>query len=158
MRSLKLRHESDEAGAVLLQQGKLAAFFFLGTVPSPLIAGLVAKGSARLVAIDARRLLSRNPGLSADSIPAGTYGNAAAIPTVGSRILWIVKDTASPATVYGLVRALFHPANRALFAAAPMDRLSLEDAAKGLTAPLHPGAERFYREMGKLPAKPVRGK
>jgi TRAP-type uncharacterized transport system substrate-binding protein len=27
----------------------------------------------------------------------------------------------------------------------------LDSAASNLPAPLHPGAKRFYREMGKLP-------
>ena len=52
------------------------------------------------------------------------------------------------------LRALFHPANRALLdAGEPSARtIRLEEAAEGLTAPLHPGAERFYRDMGKLAA------
>lgn len=154
LRRLKLRHDSYDAGAGLLRQGRIDALFFLGAAPSPLIAGLAASGSARLISVDGRalrRLLMRHSGLAAASIPAGTYGNAAAIGTVGTRVLWIVKDTAAPATVYGLVRALFDPANRAQFAAAPpADQIRLADALNGLAAPLHPGAERFYRETGRL--------
>ena len=162
-RSLKLRRENSEAAARLLRQGKLDAFFYLGAAPSPVIANLVTRGSARLVPISGtlqRRLLARQRGLSAASIPTGAYGNTAPIASVGCRILWIVKDSTPPATVYGLVRALYHPANRATLAAGspPLDRLSLAEAVKDLTAPLHPGAESFYREMGKLPARPARRK
>ena len=66
----------------------------------------------------------------------------------------MVRDSASPDLVYGILRALFHPANRALLATGePSARyIRLDEAAGGLTAPLHPGAERFYRDIGKLPA------
>ncbi|MDE2493316.1 MAG: TAXI family TRAP transporter solute-binding subunit [Alphaproteobacteria bacterium] len=154
-RRLKLRRESYDVSAGLLLQGKIDAFFFQGVSPSPLIGDLLARGAARLVPIDGaarRRLLRRVPNLFADTISADLYPHTAAIPTVSSRTLWIVKDTASPDIVYGILRALFDPANRALLDAGPPAGryIRLEDAAGSLTAPLHPGAERFYREMGKF--------
>ena len=157
---LKVRNESYDAAAGLLQQGKIDAFFFQGGTPSPLVGDLIARGEARLIAIDGkarRRLLGRVPSLSAATIPAGAYPATGAIQTVASRTLWVVKDTASPDIVYGIARALFHPANRALLdAGEPSARyIRLDQATGGLTAPLHPGAERFYREMGMrtAPAK-----
>lgn len=160
-RRLKVSGESYEVSADLLQRGRIDAFFFLGEAPSPLIGDLVARGAARLVAIDGkarRHLLIRMPSLAADTIPAGTYRGQPAIATVDCWTLWVVKDFAPPELVYGIARALFNPANRALFAAGPPSarHLRLEDATSGLTAPLHPGAERFYREMGKLADPPRR--
>ncbi|MDE2162672.1 MAG: TAXI family TRAP transporter solute-binding subunit [Alphaproteobacteria bacterium] len=155
-RRLRLRHESYDVSADLLQQGKIDAFFFEGVTPSPLIHDLLARGAARLVPIDGkarRRLLLHVPDLYADTISAGLYPHTDAIGTVSSRTLWVVKDTASPDIVYGILRALFNPANRVLLDAGPPAGryIRLDDAANGLTAPLHPGAERFYRETGKLP-------
>jgi TRAP transporter TAXI family solute receptor len=158
---LKLRNESYDAAAGLLQRGKLDAFFFQGGTPSPLVGDLIARGTARLIAIDGkarRRLLARVPSLAAAAIPAGAYPGAGAIQTVSSRTLWVVRDSASPDLVYGILRALFHPANRALLdAGEPSARyIRLDGAAVGLTAPLHPGAARFYRDMGRL-ADPPQG-
>ena len=152
---LKASRESYDVSASLLQQGKIDAFFFEGGAPSPLIGDLVARGTARLIAIDGkarRRLLARVPSLSADTIPVGAYPGMGAIQTVSSRTLWVVKDSASPEIVYGILRALFDPANRALLdAGEPSARyIRLNQATSGLTAPLHPGAQRFYRDMGKL--------
>ncbi len=154
---LKLRGESYDVAASLLQRGKIDAFFFQGGAPSPLIGDLLAHGTARLITIDGkarRRLLLRVPSLSSDAIPAGSYPGTGTVQTVSSRTLWVVKDSASPDIVYGIVRALFNPANRSLLAAGDRSAryISLDMAASGLTAPLHPGAERFYREMGKLAA------
>jgi TRAP transporter TAXI family solute receptor len=158
-RELKVHSASYDVSAILMLQGKLDAFFFQGGTPAPLVSDLVRRGTARLIPIDGkgrRRLLARVPGLTAAAIPAGVYPGVAATATVSSRTLWVVKDSASPDVVYGILRALFNPANRALLDAGdPTARfIRLDQAASGLTAPLHPGAERFYREMGKLAAPP----
>ena len=51
---------------------------------------------------------------------------------------------------FGMVRALFNPANQSALAAShPSARgIGLESAASNPGAPLHPGAARFYREKG----------
>ena len=110
----------------------------------------MARGKARLIPIDGRarrRLLSLVPSLAADTIPADAYPGSGTIQTVSSRTLWIVHDSEPPDIVYGIVRALFHPANRALLDAGGA-HIRLGEATNGLTAPLHSGAERFYREAG----------
>ena len=148
---LKLRGLSYDQSASLLEQGKIDAFFFEGVAPAPLVADLLTHGTAKLIPIDGparRRLLSRVPSLAGDTIPAGAYPGSGTIQTVSSRTLWIVHDSEPSDIVYGILRALFHPANRTLLDAGdPAARhIRLDEATRGLTAPLHPGAERFYRE------------
>jgi len=76
------------------------------------------------------------------------------VQTISCRTLLVVKDSVAPDIVYGIVRALFAPANRSLLdaGARPGNAIRLENAATDLTAPLHQGAERFYREKGVLAA------
>ena len=157
--SLQLRGDGYEASAALLARGRLDAFFFIGGAPSPLIDDLAARGIARLVPIDGagrRRLLRAVPSLTGDAIPPGSYRGQGQIQTVSCPTIWIARDSVPAATVYGLVRALFDPANRARLAQGPRPARSirLDGAARGLTVPLHPGAARYYREVGRLPARP----
>jgi len=158
MHRIKLRHEAYETSAGLLQQGRLDAFFYLGGTPSPLIGDLVARGAAHLVPIQGKlrlRLIARVPGLAAATITPGTYSGGGPVETVSCRTLWIAHDSVPPQIVYGLVQALFHPANRALLDQDPAQIIRL--ARPGLLlVPLHQGAERFYREAGLLP--PLRKK
>jgi TRAP-type uncharacterized transport system substrate-binding protein len=50
-----------------------------------------------------------------------------------------------------MTRALFESGNaQSLRTNASARRISLDTAARDLPAPLHPGAEKFYRERGKL--------
>jgi len=149
---VKTRMDVSDRDADLLQHGQIDAFFFFGAVPAPPVGALLARGLARLVPIDGRGrriLLKHVPSLSPDTIPAGVYPGTAAVPSVSDHALWVVKDSAPSDIVYGIVRALFHPSNRALLDAGPppAPRIRLSEAAIGLTAPLHPGALRFYREM-----------
>jgi len=150
VKRVKRVRESYETSAELLLQGKLDAFFYLGAVPSPMIGDVLARGAAHLVPIDGKgrsRLLARLPRLSAATINPGQ----GPVASVGCRVLWIANDAAPPQTVYGLVRALYQPANRPLL----QEGLPAEDIRPGLPKPLlplHSGAERYYRETGLLPA------
>ncbi|HEY2032568.1 MAG TPA: TAXI family TRAP transporter solute-binding subunit [Rhizomicrobium sp.] len=151
----KTSNDPADLAAQKLQDGKLDAFFFVGGAPVPLVETLIETGHATLVPIDGPgrdRLLASTQGLSADAIPSGTYGGLPAVATVSVRALWIVSDSASNDTVFGITRALFAPSNRSLLIqGSPAARaISLSRAARDLPAPLHPGAERFYREVRRL--------
>lgn len=153
--AIKARHDSSDVDAQLLQSGKLDAFFFVGGTPVPLMDDLLARGVARLVPIGGKqrdRLLKLSPNLSSDVIAAGIYPGTGAVQTVSVRALWVVRDSAPDSVVYGVVKALFNPANRdLLYANLRVARfIRLDTATAKLPAPLHPGAMRFYREAGKL--------
>jgi uncharacterized protein len=137
VRRLKLVRSSPDISAGLLQQGKLDAFFYIGSAASPLVTDLLARGRATLIPITGKlrsRLIARTPGLGLATVstPRGP------VETIGSRTLWIAGSSASPETVYGLLRALNHPANRALLPA------ELRVTAPPPSLPLHPGAARYF--------------
>lgn len=149
---------SDVAAAELMK-GKLDAFFFVGGAPAGLIRDLIARGHAVLVPIDGagrKRLLKRVPSLSAAQIPAGSYAHTGAIDTVSVRAVWVVNSDEPNDVVYAVTRSLFNPANRELLDQShPSAKLiRLDTAIDDLPAPLHPGAARFYRQVGKLPPIP----
>lgn len=149
---IKARHDPADVDAQLLQQGQIDAFFFVGGRPVGLVDDLVAHGVARLVPIDGKgrdKLIKAVPALRPDVIPAGTYRGTPATETVSVRALWIVNAHVPDTLVNGLTRALFAPGNRAALASgdAAAASIRLQSAAQDLPAPLHPGAERFYREV-----------
>jgi len=153
---MKARHDTSDVDAQLLQQGQIDAFFFVGGRPVDLIQDLIARRVARLVPIDGGgrdRLVAAVPSLSPDVIPAGTYRGTAAVQTVSVRALWIVNAQVPDRLVYGLTGALFNAGNRDALASGLRSTamIRLDSATSDLPAPLHPGAARFYREVGRLP-------
>ena len=158
-RAIKSSFEDSDQAADLLQEGKLDAMFFIGGTPSNLVSQLLDEGVAKLVPIDGagrKRLLDREPYLSVATIPDAAYGGAPSIETVGVDAL-LVADASQPADlIYGIVRALYNPANRTAFDAGRIGGhfLEPEAATKNLPGPLHPGAERYFTEMGLLKAGP----
>ncbi|MGN6515511.1 MAG: TAXI family TRAP transporter solute-binding subunit [Rhizomicrobium sp.] len=151
---VKRSNDPPDVAAQKLQSGKIDGFFFVGGPPVPLIETLLESGHAVLLPIDGagrKRLLAREKGTSEATIPAGTYAHSPAIPAVSVQALWIVSDRAPNNTVYGVTRALFNPANRSLLDQGPRaaHAIMLANAQRSVTAPLHPGAAQYYRQMGR---------
>ena len=87
----------------------------------------------------------------AATIPAGTYqGQDADVPTVAVVNFLITHSDVSDETAYQMTKQLFEnlPEMEAAHKAAA--QIKLENALKGMPVPLHPGAERYYKEKGML--------
>lgn len=96
------------------------------------------------------KLLAENPAYAAATIPGGMYpGNADDIPSWGPKATIVTSANVPDDVVYAVVKAIFenfedfkqlHPAFGML--------VESEMIKDGLTAPLHPGAEKYYKERG----------
>src|SRR5262249_11888273 len=130
----------------------LDALFFVGGAPVNLVEQLLSAGAVTLVPIRGagiERLLGRDSHLSARTIPEGTYDGLPSVETVNVDALWITNESQSEALVYAMVKALFNPANRAALEAVRPGMRFLDPASAARAGfPIHPGAMRYYIEMG----------
>ncbi len=84
-------------------------------------------------------------------IPAGTYtGQAADVPTATIPNFLVTHAGVSDALAHAMVEQLFAGLDQLAAAHAEGRKIRLESALAGMPVPLHPGAERFYRERGLL--------
>ncbi|MFP1632681.1 TAXI family TRAP transporter solute-binding subunit [Zhengella sp. ZM62] len=87
----------------------------------------------------------------AATIPAGTYeGQAADVPTLAITNILVTHSDVSDETAYQMTKQLFENLPEMVAAHAAAKAISLDAGPKGLPIPLHPGAERYYKEKGLL--------
>jgi len=85
----------------------------------------------------------------AGAIPADTYkGQTAAIPTVAVQNFLVTHDGVPADTVYAMTKSMFDNLDQMSAAHAAAKAIDKTKAAAGMPAPLHPGAEKYYREAG----------
>ncbi len=92
-----------------------------------------------------------DPAFIAATIPAGTYdGQTEAVPTVAINNYLVTREGLADDEVYALTRGMFDNLDDMVAAHSAAKAISLEKAAQKPPVPLHPGAERYYREKGVL--------
>ena len=137
-----------------LRDGSVDGFFQIAGYPVPAIRELASTVPLRILSVpeDAIGKLKKKFGFfTQDAIPAGTYpGIDDDVVTVGIGAEWITTTSLENDFAYLLVKALWNAnSRRILDSGHPIGkRILLARAADGLAVPLHPGAEKFYREAG----------
>lgn len=92
-----------------------------------------------------------DPAYQPASIPANTYtGQTEAVPTVAVRNFLVTNEAVPAESVYQMTKALFTNLDQMAAAHAAAKSITAADAPKNLPVPLHPGAERYYKEAGLL--------
>lgn len=150
--SLASELKADEHGPALCD-GKIDGFFYAVGHPSANIQDPTTSCGAKLVPLTGPvvdKLVADHPYFAKVTIPAGMYpNNPQATDTYGVLATFVSSSKVPADTIYQVVKAVFdnfedfkrlHPA----FA-----HLKPESMVKdGLSAPLHEGALRFYKEKG----------
>ncbi|MGR6430635.1 TAXI family TRAP transporter solute-binding subunit [Rhizobium sp. PAMB 3182] len=145
-----------DASSDALRNGKLDAFFFVGGYPTGAIVELAASAPIKLVPIDGAAsdaLTSEYSFFSVSDIPAGTYeGVDTDTSTVAVGAQWLTSAKADDTLIYNITKALWNDNTRKLLDTghAKGKVITLDTALDGLGVPLHPGAEKFYKEAGLI--------
>ena len=85
----------------------------------------------------------------AATIPANTYeGQTQPVPTVAIQNYLITHTGVSNDEVYKLTKAMWENTDALAAAHAAGKLIKKETAVKGMPLPLHPGAEKYYKEIG----------
>jgi TRAP transporter TAXI family solute receptor len=108
---------------------------------------------ARLIPLndeDVKGIVAEYPYYSASVIPGGLYkGNDEDVETFGVAATFVTTAKADDEVVYQTVKAVFDNFDRFKRLHPAFENLVAEEmATQGLSAPLHDGAARYYREQG----------
>ena len=139
----------------MLQDGRIDAFFY--TVGHP--AGAIKEATSgrrkvKFIAIeDIQGLLDKFPYYAKAYIPIEFYPmaeNKADVSTFGVKATFVTSIKVPENVVYAVTKEIFdnleefkglHPAYKVL---------TKENMMEGLSAPLHPGAEKYFKEVGLI--------
>ncbi|HEY0846945.1 MAG TPA: TAXI family TRAP transporter solute-binding subunit [Noviherbaspirillum sp.] len=92
-----------------------------------------------------------DPAYQASTIPAKTYeGQDTDVPTTAIQNFLVTHEGVPADTVYAMTKSMFDNMDQLLAAHASAKAIKKENATKGMPLPMHPGAERYYREAGLL--------
>lgn len=142
------------ASADALRDGKIDAFFCVAGAPTPAIIDLATNRDIILLEIDeehAAQLMRDYPFYTQFPVHAGSYkGQNDDVTTLAVKATFIVSAKVPEDTVYKLTKALFD--NKALIEAAHAKgkELSTSYAVDGISVPFHPGAAKYFKEVGVL--------
>ena len=84
-------------------------------------------------------------------IPANTYqGQTADVPTAAVGNFLVTHAGVPDEVVYQMTKLTYENLDRLANAHAAAKGIKVEDAIKGMPLPLHPGAEKYFREKGLI--------
>ncbi len=136
-----------------LGDNKVDAIIYTVGHPNGSIQEATSTVDAKLVnvtgdAID--KLVADNPYYAKATIPGGLYkGNDDDVQTFGVKATFVTSADVDDDVVYTVVKAVFDNFDRFKGLHPAFANLKEEEMiADGLSAPLHPGAEKYYKERG----------
>jgi len=139
-----------------LADGQLDAFFYAGGTP---FAALIQLGSSKGFELyqfsdtERKEINQIIPYYVESLIPAGTYENIKYdVKTVAVNGQLITSAEQPAALIYDITKALWNQNTRKLLdkGHSKGKAIQLKNALTGVLIPLHPGAEKFYKEQGMI--------
>ena len=136
-----------------LGDNKVDAIIYTVGHPNGSIEEATTTIDANLVAVDGEaidKLVAENDYYAKSTIPGGMYtGNDEDVDTFGVKATFVTSAEVEEDTVYQVVKAVFDDFDRFKRLHPAFEGLVAEEMiSDGLSAPLHPGAEKYYTEQG----------
>ena len=138
--------------ATAMKDKKIDAFFVTAGTPTTAISELAATNEIKILSLDEdvmASLMNDYSFYTEYTIPAGSYTNYdEEVKTLTVKATLVAANSLDEETVYNITKALFDNLETLQASNAKASELSLESAVEGVSVPLHPGAEKYYKEAG----------
>ncbi len=143
--------------AAAFGNNQLDAFWLFTAFPSGAVIQAAQMNNIALVdvAADAEKsgFFEKYQNFSKAMIPAGTYkGVNYDVGSFFDATLWVASSKTPEDAVYNLLSAIYTDEGLAWMVSQKktFKSMSIKDGIKGIATPLHPGAEKFWKEKGLL--------
>jgi TRAP transporter TAXI family solute receptor len=140
------------AAADQLKDGRVDAAFFTTGLGSAVIVDAFISGKAVMVPVtgaEGEALRKKYPFYTMEKIPANTYkGQEREVTTPAVMAMMVARRDLPEDLVYKFTKAIFDNLPQFHAAHSAAKSLTLQTALAGMPVPLHPGAEKFFKEKG----------
>jgi TRAP transporter TAXI family solute receptor len=147
---VKATYLSYEESATMMDDGNLDAVIIQAALPSPALVQLQSSGKKFSLLSLPNSVLEKvstdHPYFDIFTIPASVYKTQSEIKTLNGTNMAIVDADLPDEVVYQILKALMSDIDKIKSSQPSAKGFTLEKAAQ-MPIPLHPGAERYYREM-----------
>ncbi|WP_111429889.1 TAXI family TRAP transporter solute-binding subunit [Rhodobacteraceae bacterium DSL-40] len=153
---IKPAYLKPDQAAERMRDGAMDAFFFVGGFPAGAIAELASQDDITLVPIsgpEAATVLDEYRFFAENTVPGGTYeGVDGDVTTISVGAQWVTSADQPEELIYEITKALWNENTRKLLDAGHQKgkEITIDTALDGIGIPLHPGAEKYYREAGLI--------
>jgi uncharacterized protein len=141
--------------AAAFKDRQVSGWATTGGVPNPGITDVATLREINIISFDdeaRRRILEKYQFFVEATIPAGAYQHITSpVNTVAVQASLITTADMDDDVAYWLAKTLIEKQPELAQAHAKGRELSAESAVQGQSVPFHPGAERYYREIGVMP-------
>jgi len=98
-----------------------------------------------------KKLQETQPYYASTTLPAGTYkGVDQDVETLAVRAIWATHADLPEDIAYAVTKALYENVDTLAKVHVKGKEITLKSALESVSIPLHPGAERYFREKGVL--------
>ena len=149
---IKKSNLSFKESAEGIQNGTLDGCFVTAGVPNAALQELAFTAGLTLVPVDgeaAKKICEKYGYYTQTTIPGGTYkGTDDDTPALAIKATLAVSSKLDDQTVYQMTKALFENLNELATAHAKGKEVSAKAAVTGVSVPFHPGAKKYFKEIG----------
>jgi TRAP transporter TAXI family solute receptor len=147
-KDLRAVHLGLDDSVAAMKKGNIDAFFWSGGLPTPAVADLAKSVPIRLLNLqeDLAPIHAAYPEYAPGTVPVGTYRLTQPVTTLLVHNVLLVRAEMAEDVAHGLVAALFTRQEQIARASPNAQKIDMRAAIGTEPIPLHPGAERWFRE------------
>ncbi len=150
----KIEYRDFKEVADGLKDRTIDAGFIVAGIPTAAVSDVAAVRDVMIVEVPDeiyKKLTEKYKFYTQYTIPAGTYkGLDKDVKTVAVLAMLVTRDDIPEDVIYEVTKAIFEHRDELVAAHKRAQDITLETALEGMPIPLHPGAEKYYKEKGLL--------
>lgn len=145
-------YSSFSQSAEKLKDGNLDASLITAGTPTASVVELSNGHKINVIPLDSKsvdKLMKEQPYYVRTVLPVGTYkGVNREVKTLAVRAIWATHQDLPEEVAYAVTKALYENTDTLAKVHVKGKEISVKTALESISIPLHPGAERYYREKG----------